>query len=401
MKTSRTVSDLTYRFFIAPRYLSHFQHVILDLVDQEKTINLIASLDSFTNLTELTLEAEATVCAIGNDIRYASSPVIGMLQRKGTSITTLHLFNFAFMNVNSILYFSFFPNLRNLTLTGNLRMERHSATKLVNSIPHLEELTLNIQTRIPAVLLEEELTWPPLQKLSIAADDLHVGTLEFIRIFESSLLELSISTPCDGSLGMLHGGGPLRALPIESSFPLLRAISIFGSSEVGWSIFGNSTRSTFPALKKVRLSYESYEAYYGFAEEDTVLDQILKNFSIRELTYTPQNQEMFEHHRIYLKQKATSLGIRLSLGDSPEGSLPTIHFLEGQQIAMDSASYAYRRGVETWPRGSHTREEEVERIRDYLDDRITTAKLTGNLVEYQRILNLLRPIEYERLSQMD
>lgn len=279
-------------------------------------------------------------------------------------------------------------------------MDRHSATTLVKSIAHLEELKLDLEFRIPAVLLEDDRRWPPLKKLSITTDvDLYIGTLEFIRIFESSLLELSISTPSDSCLVMFVEGRPYPALPVEASFPRLRSISVLGSSLVGWCVFGNSTKSTFPALNKVRLSYSSSDANCGFAEEDEVLNKILTNCPIRDLTYIPQDQEVLGEDRTYLEQKAAALGIRLSLRDSSEETFPTIHFLEGQQYAIHSASYEYRTGPERWV--SESRAEQLERIREYLDDRIKVAKLTGNTVEYQRILNFLRPLEYERLAQMD
>lgn len=386
---------MAYRCYIAPLYQCHFQHAYLDTLEQELANNLATSLASLPNLHELTLDAEATNAVYGNEITFhrplADRPLFNMLLRKGRDIRTLHLRNFNFSVYRPLHYIAKFPNLRSLSLVGSLPTTSPIAVGLAQSISRLEDLKLDLGDtyRIPEIFLQGDCEWPKLRKLSIISGNLEIATLDFIRIFESSLQQLSITTPGDDTVEVGSAG-----LAGNSSFPLLDTIAIIGSSQVAWQIFGDSNKSTFPSLIKLRLSYNE-GALNGFGTSDDVLHKVFDTSTIRFLQYDPPDQDVPIEHKDYLRGKAEELGFRVKLHDCPEETFPTSQVLLEQAVCVQNAQVG---------RVACNREplqEQVERVRSYLDDSIKVAELTGNLVEYQRILNLARPLEYDRLAKMD
>ncbi|GAA5850950.1 hypothetical protein JCM5353_005647 [Sporobolomyces roseus] len=393
LKASRT--NMEYRCYIAPQHHCHFQHAILDATKHEEAINLVTSLASLPNLHELTLDADAANAVYGADIFCRAPsldrPLMNMLIRKGRDVRTLHLRNFDFSLDRPLHYIAKFPNLQSLSLVGSLQTTSTVAVRLAKSISQLVDLKLDLgeTARFPSEFLEVDCKWPKLKKLSINSNGLEDATLDFISIFAPSLRQLSVTTPHDdhvviGTDGLVGG----------SLFPLLDTISVVGSSLVAWRIFGDSTKSTFPSLVKVRLSYID-GSERGFGSEDEVLKKVFDTSTIHFLQYDPPDQDIPLEHKDYLRGKANEMRFRLQLYDCPEEAFPTTQVLYEPAVCIRQA----RKGLSYCNR--EPLREQVERVRNHLDDSIALAELTGNPVEYQRILNLARPLEFDRLAKLD
>ena len=386
---------MAYRCYIAPQYQCHFQHAYLDTLEQESANNLVTSLASLPNLHELTLDAEAANAVYGNQIAFdrpnADRPLMNMLLKKGRDIRTLHLRNFSFLIGRPRHYIEKFPNLRSLSIVGSLLTTSTMADSLAQSISRLEDLKLDLGDayRIPEEFLRGNCEWPKLKKLSIISGNFEIATLDFIRIFESSLQHLSITTPGDDNVEVGSAG-----LAGNSTFPLLDTIAIIGSSQVAWQIFGDSNKSTFPSLIKLRLSYNDVEPY-GFGTSDNALHKVFDTSTIRFLQYDPPDQDIAIEHKDYLRSRAEKLGFRVKFHDCPEETFPT------SQVLPDSATCVQNAQIGRVLCNREPLQRQIKRVRKHLNDSIKVAQLTGNLVEYQRILNLARPLEYDRLAKMD
>ena len=322
-----------------------------------------------------------------------------MLAQKGKAIRTLHLHDFDFRETVQTSYLKKFPNITSLSLVGLLHVTTANATKLIGSIPRLETLTLD-NRMASAMTFPTQLSypsWPDLRKLILITNNVQTETFEFIRKFESCLRELSITTPDDHALEE----DPARMSP-GARFAQLHTIDIIGSSMIAWSVFGDSTESTYPSLARVRLSY-SDEASHGFGENDKVLCKILDNSRIHFIRYDPPDQDIRLKHKEYLETKSVTSGFRLQVFNYPERAVPSLQALDGPDDCIDLAKIEYvdRRRIGSRTAPDEPLPQQVERLRDHLDDSIKVAELTGNLVEYQRILNLARPLEYDRLAKMD
>jgi len=401
LKASRTFPGLDYRFYIVPKHLHHFRHIILDKADQEAKISLVASLNSFINLRELTLENDSANDTFGDAIAYhqfVCGPVVAMLRHRGKDIRILHLLDFDLRSARVLRYVTMFPNLRQLSINGSLQIQADHLSTLVQSLPHLEELTVDNHAESEATFPSEfsSATWPRIKKLNLVVNNIQTATIDFIRNFESSLLRFCLTVP---------GGNDYiepepASMPSDAHFPRLQSIAIVGASQIAWSMFENLTKTTFPSLVKVRLSHTD-AARYGFGEEDQVLHKILDNSTIRVLQYFPADQDVQVGHQHYLESKAGISGFRLQLYDCQEGTFPTLRVLDDPLGCVEQAEDEYHLPSYTAKCDLEPLRAQVQRVQNHLDDSVKAAELTGNLVEYQRILNLAGPLEYDRLAKME
>ena len=104
----------------------------------------------------------------------------------------------------------------------------------------------------------------------------------------------------------------------------------------------------------------------------------------------------------FILHKAKAHKVKVFFRDYPEEWIPNPDLIHDFKRSI-------KRSVSGWikPDGSSDAnrstpiESQIENIQAYINDKRKVAKLSGNPAELERLLLLLRPVEFDRLAKMD
>ncbi|GAA5947033.1 hypothetical protein JCM3765_002124 [Sporobolomyces pararoseus] len=410
VKVSKAVSSPTYRYWVSKRRAQHFKRIVIDTISSLELDYFMASFDQFSNATELEFDVLSAYRLFGNlhSIPPAENLAWWFYKKSTTSITDLILDGFDFETTVASELIAACTNLRNLTLRlGRLPSSIDKVASFVASFPHLESLTIQQSQEedeegnlpdIPESFSQSEVDWPRLKKLSILSGELELNTIKFIQRFADSLEELSLETLMDHHIANFASPPILPASPI---FPRLRKITTVKSSVVAHSIFSSTNQSTFPSLSRVRLSHY-YNSSHGLGKEDRILNLLWAKHKFKVLEYVPPDSELFQEDVEFVHHKAEANQVKVIFGDYPQDLVPFTDLLYKFKEARDwSVSQWVKHDGPPDTTDLDCRQSQIDRIQAYIDETRMTAKLTGNEVKLDRLLLLLRPVEYDRLAKMD
>jgi len=395
LKASRAVQNKIYRYHIGPRYVQHFKHIIFDESSDLIGLDyLAASLASFTSLKELTLNASSAKATFGSDRRFlsSSSHATKMVKRINTKIRTLHLNDFPV--VDALGYLDLFKSLNEVTIRGPPPTPTEEVAKFATVLRNVEELTLIIHRvpyHLPPSFSETSHEWPKLRSLALNIDLIDQTTISFIQHFRSSLEELTVTTLNDP-----EDARDSLTIPDEATFPHLRRISLIGTNLAARTVFRDTTSRTFPALDYVRLSYVNYNAS-GFGHDDENLDSLFERHRFRFLQYDPPDQVFRLEDAEHVQELADDHNVQLYLRDYP--SKTSSAFLSEEETP-DQIRFQESIGKDLTFTQSRI-EEDLERIKDYLETTMAKASESEDVSALYRLLEFLRPLELERFAMLD
>ncbi|GAA5996487.1 hypothetical protein JCM5350_005269 [Sporobolomyces pararoseus] len=409
VRSLKASSSLTYRYWVSKRRAQHFKRVILDSSASVELDFFIASFDQFSSATELHLDFLSAPRLYDALLRPSTGegPAWWSYKRLAASISDLTLNSFDLETTTAYKLIAACSKLQTLTLLLG-RLPINKVNRFVGSFPHLESLTIRQDQEggdegdLPAKFLGPTVPWPRLKRLSIISKELLPNTIKFVQGFAHSLEELSLETLPDYSLHNMVSPLVLSASPI---FPRLRKITTVKSSVLAYSIFSSTNRSTFPSLSRVRLSVGE-SPYYGYGKDDEILELLWANHKFKfleyvEPTYDLQPNEEDLKDQAFILHKAKLHKVKVFFRDYPERWIPNSDLINDFERSIQaSVSNWIDRGPSDASR-LKSLESQIEPIQAHIDDRCKKAKLIGNPLELERLLLLLRPVEFDRLATMD
>jgi len=397
LKASRAVQNQIYRYHVGPRYLQHFKHIIFDESSDLIGLDyLAASLDSFTNLKQLTLSATSAKATFGSGRdSISASFATRRLARINGKIRTLHLRDFE--AADAITYLTIFKSVREVSLRGPFPASPKDVGKLASVLRNVDALSLDLGGKhsppfsLPRNFAETSHEWPRLRSLTLDIEAIDQTTISFIQIFSSSLEELKVTTFVE-----VENVSDLVAFPAEVPFPRLQRISLVGTHAAARTVFEKTSTQTFPALDHVHLSYVSYNPF-GFGQDDSNLHSLFEQHRFRFLQYDPPEQGFRLEDAENIRELAFQHDVQVTLRDYPWKTTST--FL-GDEDTAEYIQYEQNSGrdlsvVQT------SIEEDLERIKDYLETTMAQLSESEDVPALYRLLTFLRPLELEQFAMLD
>ncbi|GAA5872687.1 hypothetical protein JCM16303_004606 [Sporobolomyces ruberrimus] len=324
LKVSRAVDSDIYHYYIAPAYLDHFSHVVLDLENKPGLSGLIASLDRCTRLDEITLTSPCAQIAFGSSAfsgHDQSTPATDQWRKVATRIRTLHPFKFKADIAARYLKIS--PHVTDLHYAAKQEISSPDAATFVKSLSRLKHLHLEIgeDLSVPSVtdtLVATSRKWPPLKDFTLTVPHIDGNTLQLLKRFKATLETLKIHvTDID------YEWAEESWLEATDQFPALRSITIQGGGLIARRFFVNSERHHFPALTHVNVHYDlNDESNYAFG--DDLVDWILEEHAIKRFEYFPCDPfSIGSTAKKWLAARAREHNARIDTLQCPETSIPS------------------------------------------------------------------------------
>ncbi|GAA5837286.1 hypothetical protein JCM5353_000810 [Sporobolomyces roseus] len=407
--TSKTVDRPAFWYNFAPTCLRYIRHLALDTSNLPALDFTVAFLDSFESLEELTITGAAAsaifpsrIAEANRSARYIFRPTTlsgKKLRSRESKIRTLNLLECPTLHALDCL--DIFSSVRILRYKGDLPGSTLHLGRFVKVLNRIDSICLEEASfkgpsfTPPSSLLRIEQSAPRLSHISLETTEFDQNTLDWIKEFRHCLRTLSITCSSDR---WLHNKPPSRLRALDQ-FPQLHTISVIGSALIASSIFRDINRQTFPSLRRIRLSYDDSESD-GFADSDEALLTIFRTFPFVHLQYDPPNQYFSTKAKQFLIKRATAANVHLQLHDYPQVSAASNPFMEDSDEAL-------RRHLESFvaeedqSKDQMQLEEGLARMREHLERRLSTATRDQNVLELYRLSILLRPLEFDRLAQLD
>lgn len=320
-----------------------------------------------------------------------------MLKRIRTRVQILHLLDFE--ADDALKYLALFNSLRKFTIRGPLPSSSEDVGKLALLLENLEQVTLDLMGRSPTLspalppnFADTAHEWPRLKSLALKVNDINESAITFIQLFASSLEELSVTTYSDN-----EDDAGLVVFPGDVPFPHLHRISLVGSHSAARSVFEDTSNQTFPTLDHVHLSYVNYNPF-GFGTDDANLDSLFDQHRFRVLRYAPPDQCFRMGDADFLRGLAETHNVEVQLRDYP---LRTSSAFVGDVEADEWIEDAQHGGSGDLSETQARIEEDLERIKDYLEATKTKASGAEDVVTLYRLLTFLRPLELEQFAMLD
>lgn len=297
-----------------------------------------------------------------------------------------------------------FNSVQNLRYKGPLPDSTIQSGRFIKVLNRIDSIILEDPNRsegspftIPPSLLKVKQSAPRLSHISLETTKFDKNTLDWIMEFRQCLRTLTITSDSDQFLPE----SPTSSLQALDLFPRLHSISIIGSSLIASAIFRDTNRNTFPSLQHIRLSYDEVTSR-GFADDDEALHAIFRTFHFVHLQYDPPNQYFPLTFAEALVQRAAVAKVHLQLHNYAQASVPSSHFVE------DDEDYSARYMESFVDLAEEERSKDqvqltggLDRIKEHLERRVNAATRDQNVAELYRLSILLRPLEYDRLAQLD
>lgn len=389
-----------YHYFIAPKHLQHFSQLVFDSADPAELDIVVASLNSFKRLNEITLESFSAELVFGEnpvfELNLSHHPAISKWIEIAPQIRILHFDDFEPQVAAN--YVKSAPSLIHLHFIHRDPISGTDFDALVDVLPSLEHLHFdsnNKQTTecFAAVLMGRKHDFPKLKRLTLTVPVIDSAILGFVRSLKSSLEELKMVVEGDDP------DGDVADLADASCFPRLRSISIVGSSLLARCVFLGSSKALFPSLRHVCLSY-GLDSNWGFGSDDDAFETIVKKHDLRGLQYLAQDQRYDSAEEAWMVRLAKKHGVPLELRDCPEVAYPSDIFLQNKYYARGTIFDDFVGGYNQ-EKVLKELETNVNRVVEYVGTTVERAIEYKDAPGLAQLATLLRPVEFERLAQFD
>lgn len=408
LKASRTVNTQTYRYYIASKHLAHFRHVVFDCYESSHLDNLVASLDRFARIDELTLQGYAAEVAFGTRPVFAldpAHPATSRFAELAPRIRTLHLVDVT--PTAAAPYLRALPSLSHFHYIVKDLYGPFDPSPLIQALPPLQHFHCEIEQggmvrHCFETLAATPQDWAPLKRLTLTVPYIRRSWLRHLNLFEASLERLELSVERDESGGVL---GTREESDVPSwiddgvHFPVLRSVSIIGSGMLCKDFFLPVTNLHLPSLEHLRVSF-SADCRHG-KDFTCSLGELLDDHELLDsLQFFAPDGVIDGDDKGYIEYLDEDYGLDIAYRDCPEASYPEDAFID--------ASYPSRHNlVIGYPRGGRQEEEAValkkslKRLFTYFLKTFYAAEAVRDLPTLYRLAVLLRPLECERLAQFD
>ncbi|GAA5872533.1 hypothetical protein JCM16303_004552 [Sporobolomyces ruberrimus] len=400
----------SYRYFVASKHIARFRHVVLNRVDGEGLDVLVASLDRFERLNELTLDGYSARYAFGDhpvfDLDLAR-PATFRFAQIVPRIRKLHLSDFR--PSAAAPYLKVLPFLEYFHYEIDDLWISLEFASLLESLPPIQHLHCEapdaggLRSFLAAVTTIPH-DWTSLKRLTMTTPFIDLSMLRSLHLFEASLEELELVVEEDDPEGEsedLEDSDVPSWIDDGVRFPHLRSISIINSRGLlAKQFFRPVTKLHLPELRHLRVSHS---ADCGHGDDFTIctLSRLFEEHEhLKYLEFLAPDSLIAGDHREDIDRILERHEFTVTYRDCPEAGYPADVFLDKSYPIWEPLIERYLRG------GKQEEEEEalkesLNRLREYFDRTLVNAEAVRNLPTLYRLAVLLRPLECERLAQFD
>ncbi|GAA5962075.1 hypothetical protein JCM3765_005513 [Sporobolomyces pararoseus] len=391
----------TYRYLIAQKHLHKVHRLHLNGSDRDDLELVISSLSQFSNLEELTITGTAGDVMFRRDPGYRSESTELALQKLAETaprVRKLHLLEMSPKTVIRLL--PLFTSLTSFHFKGELPEEATLLDQFAAGVAPLKDLHLDVSESdgrgaegpFPPELENTKRIWPRLESLTLTIAESTEKVMPFVSRFHSTLQTLNVIAEMEEDEETVAAMTFPDGWHENLTFPDLRSIYLSRCPTIAEQIFATTTKTSFPNLSHLTLSY-SLHSRWGFGVDDDIVREVFKNGLIRHLHYATTDAFVVAEDAELLVELGKEHQCHVEIQNSSVPNFPHKMFVE--EVTEGSRAF-----ITGYPRRA-TVVPNLRRIQQHIERAIRTAEKWNDQAGLYRLATLLRPIEYDRLAQLD